>query len=181
MMREAMSNGKNNELLGALSHMKRNGSLKIVVIGLVLGLGLLIVGSLGIFDGDDEEQTVEEERGYTDYLEYKKMLEEEIGQLCLSVSGVESVRAVVFFDGIGGSVYAQNTQSGSAGDRSEYVIIGSGSGSHALYLGESLPTLSGIGVVCRTGGSAERQSELAILLSSAYGLPLNRVYIAEAD
>ena len=176
-----MSNGKNNELIGALSHMKRSGSLKIVVIGLVLGLGLLVVGSLGIFDGGDEEESVEEEGGYTDYLEYKEMLEEEIGQLCLSISGVDNVRAIVFFDGIGGSLYAQNTQSGSAGNKSEYVIIGSGSGSHALYLGESLPTLSGIGVVCRTGGNEEKRSELAILLSSAYGIPLNRIYVAEAD
>ena len=172
-----------NELgiVGALSHMKRIGSLKIVLIGLVLGIGLLIIGSIGIFDGKEEETAAEENGGYSDYLEYKEMLEAEIRSICMSVSGVDGVSAVVFFDGVGGSVYAQNTQSGASGDKAEYVIIGSGSSSHALYIGESLPKLSGIGIVCRTGRSEAKQNELAVLLSSAYGLPLTRVYIAEAD
>ena len=176
-----MANGKNGEIIGALTHMKKSGSLKIVVIGLVVGVGLLLIGGLGVFDGKDEEESVGEDGGYIDYLEYKGMLEEEIEALCLSVSGVDSVSAVVFFDGVGGSMYAQNTQIGSTGEKSEYVIIGSGSSSHALYLGESLPTLSGIGVVCNTRGSLPKQNEIAMLLSSAYGLPLTRVYVSEGD
>jgi hypothetical protein len=61
------------------------------------------------------------------------------------------------------------------------VIIGSGSSAHALYLGESLPKLSGIGVVCNTGGSTEKRNELLLLLSNAYGLPMTRIYVSEGD
>ena len=75
-------------------------------------------------------------------------------------------------------MYAQNTQFGSS-EKSEYVIIGSGSNAHALYLGESLPRISGIGVVCDTDGNGDKRNELMLLLSSIYGLSLTRVYICE--
>ena len=100
-------------------------------------------------------------------------------KICESVSGVECIGVVVSFDGVGESMYATNLQKGSS-ERVEYVVIGSGSGSHALYLGESLPEISGIGVVCRLGGEGKR-SEIISLLSAAYGLSMTRIYVAAAD
>ena len=98
----------------------------------------------------------------------------------MSVRGVKSVSAVVYFDGVGESVYAVNIQSGNS-EKTEYVVIGSGSNAHALYLGESLPRLVGIGVVCDTGGNVGVKNELAALLSAAYGLPLTRVHVIETQ
>ena len=43
---------------------------------------------------------------------------------------------------------------------------------------ESLPTLSGIGIVCDTEGDEYVKNEIAALLSSAYGLPLTRIYVS---
>ena len=64
--------------------------------------------------------------------------------------------------------------------KNEYVIIGSGSNAHALYLGESLPKLSGIGIVCNTGDSLTKRNEILSLLSAAYGIPMTRIYVTEA-
>ena len=167
------------EVGNVIDHMKKKGSLKIVVIGFILGLALLLVGSFALKDdksdggGGDEGQL-----SGISFDEYKTQLTREIEEICLGVDGVESVKVAVYFDGVGGSIYAQNSYSGNT-EKNEYVIIGSGSDSHALYLGESLPSLSGIGVVCDTGGRLTVRNELSLLLSSLYGLSMTRVYICE--
>ncbi len=169
-----------NEIVGTINHMKKKGSLKTVLAGLMIGIALLAVGSLafGGSDGGREAEEVTDVSRYEDFVKYKSDLEKEIEYLCLGVSGVRSVRAVAVFDSLGESLYAQNTQTGSS-EKSEYVIIGSGSASHALYLGESLPTLSGIGIVCDTGGSEGVRNTVAALISSTYGISLTRVYVSE--
>jgi len=142
----------------------------------------LLIGSF--FTGDEGKTDEPQDNGAAenaiDFYEYKKALEEEIEALCGTVSGVGYVNAVTFFDEVGGSIYAQNTQSGQSQEKSEYVIIGSGQNSHALYIGESLPRLSGIGVTCNTGGDITKRNELVALLSAAYGLPMTRIYVSES-
>ncbi len=176
-------NNEARDVMGTVAHMKKKGTLKLFIIILAVGALLLIIGSFILPEG--EESQTELEGGGKEligFFEYKDLLEREIEGICLSVSGVERVEAVVFFSEVGGSLYAQNTQSGGSGsDKNEYVIIGSGSNAHALYLGESLPTLSGIGIVCDTGGDATKRDEILVLLSSAYGLPMTRIYVSEGD
>ena len=174
-----MTNETGNTALGAVNHMKKKGILKIVIIGFALGIILLLVGSF--FFKDKEEKV--DESGQTvsskeNFLDYKQGMRKEIEEICLEIQGVKSARVVVFFDGVGESIYARNFQSGST-EKQEYVIIGSGSGAHALYIGESLPPLSGIGVVCDTGGNDGLKNEIAALLAATYGLPLTRVYVSE--
>lgn len=169
-----------NEIVGAVMHMKKNGMLKLLILGFVIGIVLLIVGSLAFSDEKKEGGDSASEQGEQriDFHQYKEGLRQEIEDVCSGVSGVRDARAVVFFDGMGESVYAKNTQSGSV-EKTEYVIVGSGSNSHALYVGESLPPLSGIGVVCVTGGNVAVRNEIAALLSATYGLPMTRIYVSE--
>ncbi len=180
----AQNNQAAGDITKTFSHMKKTGTLKLLLIVLLIGLVLFIVGSFAADKRDETSQGAEgnEQSGKESigFFEYKRMLEEEIEGICRRVSGVESVNAVVFFDEVGGSIYAQNSQTGnSSGEKTEYVIIGSGSNAHALYLGESLPALSGIGVVCDTGGNDGKKNELLSLLSNAYGLPMTRIYVIE--
>ena len=177
-------NNDTRDIVGTVAHMKKNGSFKYLLIALCIGAVLFFVGSLTLGDGEKKnengsEQTRSELVGF---FEYKALLEEEIEGICMGVSGVRQVSAVVFFSEVGGSLYAQNSQSGGAtgNQKNEYVIIGSGSSAHALYLGESLPKLSGIGVVCDTGGDLTKRNEVLALLSAAYGLPMTRIYVSEA-
>ncbi len=163
--------------------MKKNGTGKILIIVLIIGAALILVGSIW-FGGEDKKESVDASDGGgegIDFYEYKQALEGEIEALCGTVSGVGYVNAVTFFDEVGGNIYAQNTQSSQNQQKNEYVIIGSGSGSHALYIGQSLPQLSGIGVVCNTGGDATKRNELVALLSAAYGVPMTRIYVTESE
>lgn len=174
-----MSNNNGLEAVGAIKHMKKKGSLKIIIIGFLIGVALLIVGGVFFKDGEKgEESDVDRVPAYGSFSEYKECLRQEIEAVCLRISGVRGVCAVVFFDGAGESIYAENGSYGN-GEKSEYVIIGSGSNAHALYLGESLPEIAGIGVVCDTGGNADLRNEIAALLAATYGLPLTRVYVSE--
>ena len=170
------------DVIGTVAHMKKNGTIKILTLILIVGAAMLIIGTL-VFPEKDSDSGVSVQDGeerHVDFYGYKESLEAEIEALCSTVAGVGYVNAVTFFDGMGGSIYAQNTQSNSTQDKSEYVIIGSGSSSHALYIGESLPKLSGIGVVCNTGGDISKRNELVALLSAAYGLPMTRIYVTES-
>ncbi len=165
------------EVSQVIGHMKKKGSFKIVIIGFILGLCLLLLGSFA-FKDEGKTDSVGEAASTVGFEEYKQGIISEIESLCLGIEGVKSAKATVFFDDVGGSIYAQNTQIGNT-NKTEYVIVGSGSGSHALYLGESLPDLSGVGVVCDTGGDDNIKNEISLLLSSLYGLPLTRVYVGE--
>jgi hypothetical protein len=161
--------------------MKKKGSFKIILIGFILGTALLLIGGFAFGDkenGDVSDNSATPSSQSLD--EYKAQILNEIESICLGVDGVHSVKAAVYFEGGGESMYAQNTQFGSS-EKSEYVIIGSGSGAHALYIGESLPPLSGIGVVCDTGGSDNLKNEIAALLAATYGLPLTRIYVSEGQ
>lgn len=170
------------DIVGTVAHMKKRGTLKVLLFALIVGVALFLVGSFALSGKEDAEDADSEVRELIGFFDYKEMLEREIEDICSSVSGVSEVSAVTFFSDVGGSVYAQNTQSGaSSSEKSEYVIIGSGSNAHALYLGESLPRLSGIGVVCDTGGDESKRNEILCLLSSAYGLPMTRIYVSEAE
>ena len=170
---------RTNEIVGTVNYMKKKGSLKVVIIGCIVGVALLLAGNFAFNDKETDASEQNTDRGgYAEFLEYKESVRNEIESACLTVRGVRSAHAIVYFDGIGESVYAQNIQSGNT-DKKEYVIIGSGSGAHALYLGESLPRIVGIGVVCETGGSDSVKNEVAAMLSAAYGLPLTRVHIIE--
>ena len=170
------------DIVGAVAHMKKRGTLKVLLFALIVGVALFLIGSLAISNKDDVENADSEAQELIDFFDYKEMLEREIEDICSSLSGVSDVRAVTFFSDVGGSVYAQNTQVGnSSNEKNEYVIIGSGSNAHALYLGESLPKLSGIGIVCNTGGDETKRNEILCLLASAYGLSMTHIYVSEAE
>ena len=175
-----MARQKNDEITGTLTYMKKKGSLKILIVLLVVGIGLLIFGASGSLKKDKTTSVQDsEQEKYSSFFEYKNAVEDEVRAICKSVSGVDCVGVVVTFDGVGESIYATNSQKGSS-ERVEYVVIGSGSSSHALYLGESLPEISGIGVVCQIDDEGKR-SELISLLAAAYGLPMTRIYVVKAD
>ncbi len=177
-------NNETRDVMGTVAHMKKKGTLKLFIIVLSLGAALFIIGSILMPDKDksDGADDPSSEGELIGFFEYKKLIEDEVVGICSGVSGVDNVKAVVFFSGVGGSMYAQNSQSGNSGsEKNEYVIIGSGSNAHALYLGQSLPQISGIGIVCDTGGDQLKRNEIMMLLSSAYGLPLTRIYVSEAE
>ena len=173
-----MTGSAGSEIVGTVSHMKKKGTLWVVIFGLIAGLILLIMGGGGFFsgDGDGGDEEVDDSE-VVDAFEYKSYLEGEIREVCRNLCGTSEVYVCVRVGGSGERVYAKDKQYSSGGEREEYVIIGSGSNAKPLYLGESLPEILGIGVVIKGNNLAGKKSSLEAMLSSAYGVPQNRVWV----
>ena len=107
---------------------------------------------------------------------YQSYIETRVKTLCESVDGVEHVTVAVTLNGNFEEIYAIEYIDGNE----EYVIVGSGSNASALHLSRNAPEIAGIGVVCRGGGDTDIRHELLSLLSAAFRVPSNRIYITEA-
>ena len=106
---------------------------------------------------------------------YQIYLEGRVRNLCQSVDGVDHVTVAVTLSGGFEEIYATEWIDGNE----EYVIIGSGSNASALYLSRNAPEIAGIGMVCQGGGNPDVRCELLSLLSAAFRVPANRIYITE--
>lgn len=149
----------------------------LIVIGALCGVLLLVFGSgLGKKDDTGTENT-RTESAEEELSAYRASLAADIRTLCESVEGVSHVTVAVTLSGGFRDVYA--TEAARDGGE-QYVIVGSGGNASALLLTRSAPEIAGIGIVCLGGVRAEVRQELTSLLSAAYHIPSNRVYITEA-
>ena len=110
-------------------------------------------------------------------------MEEKVRALCESVSGISGVRVVVTLASGYEYIYAKDGEALSSGDKInatyQYLTVGNGSDEKTVYLSERAPTVAGIGIVCRGGGDPTRKKELLLLISAAFGVPSNKIYITE--
>lgn len=105
---------------------------------------------------------------------YREHIEERIQSLCQSVAGVGKVQVAVTLSGGYEAVYATEIKDGNE----EYVILGSGSSASALLLSKETPSVIGVGIVCNGGADVRVKSELTALVSAAFDVPTNRIYIS---
>ena len=61
------------------------------------------------------------------------------------------------------------------------MTAGSGSSESPIYLSVKPPGIAGIGVVCDGGGDASVRRELISLLSAAYGVGTNKIYVTASS
>ena len=153
---------------------RKKGFLILIVLGILAGVALLFLGN------HEESKEVEAPTEVYNLSEdeliiYQKHLEERVRDLCATVNGVGSVTAIVTLEGGFSSEYAVEYKDGNE----EYVILGSGSSQTGLFLSRTAPRIAGIGVVCQGGNDARVQKELTSLLSAAFDLPSNRIYVTQ--
>ena len=149
------------------AELKRN---LLLVAGAVLGVTLLLAGN---FSGAEKTETVETVAVAEDIDAYIVALESKIAQLCDSVEGVSRVSVAVSLESGYQRVYARDDES--------YILVGSGASQGAVYLTDKPPAIGGIGIVCVGGGDPTIQARLVGLLSAAYGIGANKIFIAEAQ
>ena len=156
---------------GANGKGERQRMIFLLVLAAV-GVLLLVLGSN--FSDKDNSGGSDEIKQY-DEAEYEKALTEKIEELCASVKGAGKIRVAVSLDGSYKAIYAQNA---TASDKSEYLLVGSGSNEQALLLGYSPPKLLGVGVVCEGASNKGVRAEIISLLSAFLDLPTNKIYVA---
>lgn len=162
--------------VGFVTYMKNKKNTLIIIVLLALGLLLLLLPSAAAktnASADNEERLVK----------YINTLEDKMELLCSKIRGVSSVNVTVYLDSGFETVYAYNEQSKatSNGINSEkkYVTIGSGNDESMVCIVEKMPSICGIAIVCKGGGNPVIANQLINLISSAYNVPKNKIYVAE--
>ncbi len=165
---------KNN--IDFFGYIKNKKNTLIIIVLLVLGLLLLVLPSstksIGVSKSDEERLK-----------EYVDDLEGKIGSLCSKIQGVSNVSVTVYLDSGFETVYAYNEQnkatSNGINSEKKYVTIGSGNDESMVCIVEKMPSICGVAIVCKGGGNPIVANQLINLISSAYNVPKNKIYVAE--
>lgn len=156
-----------------------------ILLGLAaLAIGLIVAG--GGWRGERESKTAVVSATVADPMaEYSARMEQSVIRLCEGVKGVSDVRVALCFEGDLSYVYATDSDLKQDGDTTqnhlEYVTVGSGSSEQTVLLTRKFPKIEGIGVVCVGGGDGKVRQELISLLSTAFGVGSNKIYVAQAN
>ena len=149
--------------------------LWILLIVAVAGLLLIFIGN-GTKEVKAEESPSPYRTESDEIVIYRQHLEERVKAICESVRGVRGVTVTLSLSGGFESVYATEWKDGNE----EYVILGSGASAEPLYLYRSAPEITGIGVVCSGAENEYVRYELISLLSAAFHVNANRIYVTRA-
>ncbi|MBE6599635.1 MAG: hypothetical protein E7640_00290 [Ruminococcaceae bacterium] len=137
----------------------------LIAAVLALGLGLLLFSGGGERSAGGSSELSEIEK-------YERELEGRIKELCSSVRGVSNVTVAVTLEGGFEYVYATD-------EKGKPVTVGSGSSASAVILRRETPKIAGVGIVCTGGGDENIKNRLISLVSAAYGVGSNRIFITE--
>ena len=157
--------------------MKKSGKLAVAILLLAAGALLLLFGNRGGKDTTPAMPDGPTEEAARSVEEYRAELESRMEVICSRVAGVGQVEVVVTLDGGFSYVYATDKKTTSGGETVSYVTVGSGDKESLVYLTERPPAIVGIGVVCTGGMDATVRREVTALLSAAFGVGSNKIYV----
>lgn len=108
---------------------------------------------------------------------YSKQLEEKIASLLSDVKGAGKVSVLLTLDCGGESVLAENSETSGEKRATDILVINGKSGDEPVKLKEIFPKVRGVAVVCDGGDNVDVKNKITELLSSALGIPTNRITV----
>ena len=158
---------------------KKDRKLLLLLIGGAVGVCFLLFGSMGTAQEEQKEnEALMAASDQTDPAAYEEEVEKRVEEICSRVRGAGTVHAVVTLKGGYRAVYATDSRSSSTGYQNDTVLIGSGASEGAVLICYENPEISGIGIVC-TGGDDPRVKESVLsLVSAAFDIGTNKIYVA---
>ena len=158
--------------------------MRYLMLAAGLALGLLLIAFGSVRSGREDKNTESDSELMR---EYAAAVEEKATRLCESAAGVVrgSVTVTVTLECGYETVYAEDgekkTASSGTSVSGKYATVGSGSSEQPIKTVTRAPVIAGIGVVCRGGGNELTRAELTALLSAAFGVGTNKIYISESN
>ncbi len=161
-----------------ISSLKKNGKLTVALVGLLFGVGLLLFGNR-LYTGDDDPTPDTPSPGaeVRAVEEYRIALERRIADITAEVAGAGSVSVVVTLEGGYEYVYACDKKITVGGESVTYITVGQGADESLVFLAERAPAIVGIGIVCTGGSDPAVRREVTALVSAAFGVPSNQIYV----
>lgn len=163
-----------------LTSMKKSGKLGIAVGGILIGVLLLFLGNSHLVGRDKDSGSPDTPPAGSTALsteEYRIGLETRMEQICAQIAGVGAVDVIVTLSGGCEYVYATDKKVTVGGESTSYITIGSGDNESLVYITERSPAITGIGVVCAGGMDPVVRREVTALLSAAFGVGSNKIYV----
>lgn len=105
--------------------------------------------------------------------------EKKITELLSSIEGVGKNKVMVTLSGTEEYVFAEEVLENDSRRENSYVIYDRGNGKEALVRKVNNPCVNGIVVVCEGGDDPKICEQVYRVISTAFNIPTNRIYVAE--
>ena len=153
---------------GLLGFLGARGRIWLLLGGLICGIFLILLGSS--MEERESTPTSASTQDLSALQSYEQRLEKEIAALCDEVAGVGQSEVMVHLKSGTRVLYATD-------EKGKPTLVGSGSSEEPLPSTVLTPEIAGVAVVCRGGASPSVQHTLTMLISTALGIPTNRVSV----
>ena len=181
--------------LGTL--IKREGAVKLIVFLGAAGIGLILISSLFGGGGKSREEGAEDSiSDYRTALEYKQELCDELGNMVASIEGAGNTKVMVTLDGTVRSIYATDNDIKSTGtgrntggteestaqndEKKKCIVMRRSDGSEqALTIGQLMPKVSGVLVVCQGGDRSSVKKSITSAVSAALAIDPSQICVSK--
>ena len=157
-----------------LGVLKRLAAYKYVILAVLLGVVLLLLPDGKAVDEENASHLVDFDRA---------AVQREMEDILSAIDGAGRLRLMLTVRGAGELELAQDralTQKDGAGeysDKTETVVLGSGSGAEVVVTQSRYPDFVGALVVCEGGGCAAVRLEITQALCALTGLPSDKISV----
>ncbi len=174
---------------------RKENLLKVTVFAGLAGILLIFASSL--FGGGMQKQQAFEEASLqesSDIEQYRQGLCEEMGNMLASIQGVGKTKLMLTLDGTRQNIYAtdndirqRETSTGENADKQNdekqsCIVIRQKDGSEqALTIGQLLPKIKGVLVVCEGGDDPEVCSRVQQAVSAALDVSRTHICVTKMD
>ena len=193
----AKDEGKDENMMQRF--LNKEGILKIIVFIGIAGIALIFGSSLFTQSRTQDNTTAEVSVPDTESATgYKQELCDELGYMLASIDGAGKTKVMVTLDGTVRNIYAtdndikQNESSQKTGsgenttkqndEKKTCIVVRMGDGSEqALTIGQLMPSVKGVLVVCQGGGSEEVRSRIKQAVSAALGIKESHICVLKMN
>ena len=184
---------------GVLSVLHRKETLiRLIVIAGIIGIGLIFVSNL-MKKQETPEKDSSVQSGISDAVnlaEYREALTNELGSMVASIEGAGRTKLMLTLDGTVRSIYASDedisdrqskksggsdsTEDGQSSEKRSYIVTRRSDGSEqAVTVGQLMPKVRGVLVVCDGGGDESVRGRIVSAVCAAVNIPSSRVCVSK--
>lgn len=146
-----------------------------LALAAVLGIILIIFGSLS---GSSKTKNTEVSNEDIKTEAYIESVENKIKNITEQITGSRDSCVIVTAKSRVESVYVCDEKTSGDGKAQEYITVKNSDGEGSLVLVKQIyPEISGVSIVCRGGDEMNIQAKLIKAVSTALGIPSNRICI----